>query len=69
MNEVTSFPDLDVHPSIDADGNPFGPQRHQDSHPLWGVFGPDPRSIDFDQGPVLLESMVLWLANLAKDWE
>jgi creatinine amidohydrolase len=66
---IEKLPDLDEHPSIDVDGNPFGPQRHQDSHALWGVFGPDPRSIDFDLGPVLLESMVLWLANLAKDLE
>jgi creatinine amidohydrolase len=39
----------------------FGEGRHQPSHPIWGVFGPDPRHFDPKQTKPLLEACVGWL--------
>lgn len=35
--------------------------RHDPKHPVWGVFGPDPRAFDPKQGPALLAASVDWL--------
>lgn len=34
--------------------------RHDPTHPLWGVMGPDPRGYDPDQAQPLLEAVVAW---------
>jgi creatinine amidohydrolase len=47
--------------NIEEDG--WGPQRHVQGHPLWGVVGPDPRDFDSAMGPVLLEATVSWLVQ------
>lgn len=45
----------------EAGEDPWGPQRHTPGHSLWGVVGPDPRSVDPADGPALLEGIVGWL--------
>ena len=35
--------------------------RHNAKHPIWGVFGPDPRQFDPAQAPILLTRCVDWL--------
>ena len=40
------LPPLADAPSIDPGGNQMGPQRHDPAHPLYGIFGPDPRRYD-----------------------
>lgn len=62
---VDKLPEAATNPSIDPDGNPFGSHRHGKDHALWGVFGPDPRSIDLNEAAALLEALVHWLAKLA----
>ena len=47
--------------NIEEDG--WGPQRHVQGHPLWGVVGPDPRDFDPARGPELLEAVVAWLVG------
>lgn len=62
------LPALDQSPAIDPGGDAYGEHRHRDDHPLHGVFGPDPREADLDDGPGLLRSFGEWLADeAAKD--
>jgi creatinine amidohydrolase len=39
----------------------FGPARHDPSHPIWGVFGPDPRHFNPAKAKPLLDACVNWL--------
>jgi creatinine amidohydrolase len=55
------LPPLATTPSIDPDGNEMGPQRHDPAHPLYGIFGPDPRRYDPAKAAGLLEAMVDWV--------
>lgn len=52
-------------PADDPDGDPVGPHRHAPDHPLWGVFGPDPRHVDAQDARMLLHDMTEWLAGMA----
>lgn len=65
--QLNKLPDQMTHPSVDPDGNPFGSHRHNQDHALWGVFGPDPRSIELSEAGELLAAMVQWLADIATD--
>jgi creatinine amidohydrolase len=51
------------HPSIDPGGDEQGAHRHEPSHPLWGVFGPDPRDLDLHSSGVLRDALVAWLSS------
>jgi creatinine amidohydrolase len=45
-----------------ADGeDDFGETRHDPYHPIWGVFGPDPRHFKTDKAKPLLDACVQWL--------
>lgn len=39
--------------------------RHNDDHPLWGVFGPDPRNFDPSIAEETLAAISTWLAGVA----
>ena len=43
---------------------PFGAQRHKKDHPLWGVFGPDPRGFDRSKAGPLVEAIAAHLVTL-----
>ena len=62
--QIEKLPSLNQYPSVDPAGNPFGVHRHDSTHVLWGIFGPDPRSVDFDDAPALLNSMIDWLVDI-----
>jgi creatinine amidohydrolase len=47
--------------SIPADENPFGAQRHNTTHELYGIFGPDPRQFNPTDAEGLLRRSVDWL--------
>jgi creatinine amidohydrolase len=64
---VDRLPSQRQHPSIDPSGDPAGAHRHDPSHPLWGVFGPDPRDLDAANAVQLSEAMTAWLARLAAE--
>lgn len=45
--------------------DPFGPQRHDATHSLHGIFGADPRAYSAADAPVLRQAMARWLADQA----
>jgi creatinine amidohydrolase len=47
----------EIAPVASSDGD----DRHDPQHPLWGVFGPDPRNYDRRQGPRLVSKSADWL--------
>ncbi|NQX26624.1 creatininase family protein [Microbacteriaceae bacterium VKM Ac-2854] len=53
----------DAATSPDPGGDPMGEQRHDRAHPLWGVFGPDPRGADLARAPQLRDAVVSWLGS------
>jgi creatinine amidohydrolase len=57
--DLDRLPPLDAaHPVIDD----FEDSRHDPAHPIWGVFGPDPRNFDPSAAPALLADAARWLA-------
>lgn len=62
---IEKLPSVEEFPSVDPAGNAFGAHRHDSSHVLWGIFGPDPRSLNLDEAPALLSSMIDWLVDIA----
>jgi len=52
---------------IMLDENPFGAHRHSEEHPLWGIFGPDPRSANLSDGKALFDLLCGWVASLARE--
>ncbi|MCE7481202.1 creatininase family protein [Microbacterium profundi] len=60
------LPSIDAHPADDPDGDPYGLHRHERAHPVWGVFGPDPRRSDLPSGRALLRHFGDWLAGAAR---
>jgi creatinine amidohydrolase len=63
---VERLPTLADRPAIDPDDDPYGVHRHDPDHPLWGVFGPDPRAADFSHSAALLDHLGDWLGELAR---
>jgi creatinine amidohydrolase len=49
------------HPGVV--GGDFDDARHDRTHPLWGVFGPDPRHFDPADASMLLDATAAWLAR------
>jgi creatinine amidohydrolase len=47
-----------------SEADPYGSQRHDPDHPLWGIFGPDPRGFDKSKAKPLVDSIVSHLATL-----
>lgn len=60
--EITLLPT--ANPGEDGE-DPFGPQRHNPAHSLYGIFGADPRGFDPDDAAGLRKSMAGWLAAQA----
>jgi creatinine amidohydrolase len=58
------LPALQDYPVDDPYGNAMGPQRHDPSNPLWGIFGPDPRPLPLEETQAVLDTLVGWLAGL-----
>lgn len=57
-------------PSTEGPGvDPYGEYRHEQSQPLWGVFGPDPREAKIEEGTSLLKHLGGWLAAQTSDAE
>ena len=47
---------------LQTDEDAFGDTRHDPAHPIWGVFGPDPRHFKPEEAKPLLDASVAWLA-------
>lgn len=50
----------------DADEDAWSSRRHDPEHPLWGVFGADPRGMSLSGSGQLLEHLVGWLESLTR---
>jgi creatinine amidohydrolase len=61
------LPSINAHPASDPDDDSYGVHRHERTHPLWGVFGPDPRRSDLEAGRSLLTHFGAWLTGVARD--
>ena len=61
--DVGKLPDPDAFPAPEGE-DPFGPDRHRADHPLYGVFGPDPRGLVTADAAPLLEYLVQWVVEL-----
>jgi creatinine amidohydrolase len=57
--QLDRLPSLQVSPL--AAGDVWEEGRHDPSHPIWGVVGPDPRSFDSTQADRLLQTSVNWI--------
>ena len=55
-----------LSPAADPGGDPWGEQRHDPRHPLWGVFGADPRDLDPERSAELLDAIVEWVVGLVR---
>ena len=51
-----------------APGDDWAQERHDPAHPIWGVFGPDPRNFDSRAAAPLLEASVTWLITQVRQW-
>jgi len=64
--DMDALPTRDEHPG-DAPGQPSnGPQRRDPSHPLYGIMGTDPRTLDAAQAQDLTDRMTRWIADQAR---
>jgi len=62
--DVGRLPEPDAFPAPEGE-DPFGPDRHREGHPLFGVFGPDPRRLDTADAAPLLEYLSGWVLELS----
>ena len=58
--QLGRLPSLEARP-LHPDENPFCEVRHSPDHPLYGVFGPDPRHFKEEDAAPLLDGLVNWL--------
>ena len=58
---IDLLPPLAESRGVDPGGNEMGPQRHDPAHPLFGIFGPDPRRFDAAAAIPLRDAVVDWL--------
>ncbi len=61
--QLDRLPKLEGSVDPDRGLDPFGSQRHDRSHPLFGVLGPDPRRLDVKLAPSLLGGLVDWIVG------
>ena len=62
---VDQLPDPLAFPAP-SNEDPWGQQRHDTNHPLYGIFGPDPRGLDTKRAEPLLQYMAEWIASLTR---
>ena len=61
--DAAQLPDPEAFPAPQGE-NPFGADRHRADHPLYGVFGPDPRRLRFDDAEPLVQYLIDWVLEL-----
>jgi len=59
--QLDQLPPIDAAPAADPEGDCWGTHRHDPQHPLYGIFGPDPRTLDRAEAMRLHEATVDWL--------
>lgn len=66
--ETVDLSALPARSGTNAPEDPFGEARHATDHPLWGVFGPDPRDFSMIEAGPLRSAMRGWLTAKVADW-
>jgi creatinine amidohydrolase len=61
--ELVHLEHLPAKSVIRVESNPFGRQRHEATHPLHGIFGPDPRNYDATSASTVTDQLVGWLST------
>lgn len=64
--QLDKLPPLDTCP-LPAGEDVFGLQRHAPDHPLYGIFGPDPRAFQPSAAQELLECSASWLVSKVRE--
>jgi creatinine amidohydrolase len=64
---LENLPDKELAPANDPDGNTWGAHRHDPNHPLYGIFGEDPRTIDATESVRLADRAAEWLSKAVLD--
>jgi creatinine amidohydrolase len=62
--QLDRLPSLTEQPLATDD---WAESRHETAHPIWGVFGPDPRGFDPGAADRLLANAVSWLVAKARE--
>jgi creatinine amidohydrolase len=63
------LPPLTEMPNPDPAGATGYEHRHNPSHPLWGVMGPDPRKFDAGAAGELLDELTAWAARSVEEFD
>jgi creatinine amidohydrolase len=61
--QLQQLPTLAQAPADDPGGDVMGKHRHDPSHPLYGVFGSDPRTFEPAEAQRLLDEVVAWTVD------
>jgi creatinine amidohydrolase len=54
---IEQLPSIAEVPAVDPNGDEYGLHRHDPSHVLWGVFGPDPRNFQPESAKDLVQKI------------
>ncbi len=60
--DIAALPPLDPAVDVDQGRSPYGRQRLDPSHPLWSIFGADPRPYDPQDCAPLQAAMLRWFS-------
>lgn len=60
---LENIPDMESAPANDPNGDTWGAHRHNPDHPLYGIFGDDPRKCDSYSSAQLAAQAVDWLSK------
>jgi creatinine amidohydrolase len=63
--DVSRLPAMEDGPMPDSDS--WSGDRHNPSHPLYGIMGPDPRRYDPDAAAHLVDTAARWLTSIGRD--
>lgn len=63
--EMTELPPIEDHPGDLPGQSSNGPQRRDPSHPLFGIMGTDPRTLDAAQAQDLTDQLTGWIVEHA----
>lgn len=61
--DLRQLPPVQAGGDVDAGQSPYGAQRLDPMHPLWGIIGADPRSFEHRMAQPLLEAMLSWFTH------
>ena len=62
---IEYLPPVSTHPANDPFDDAWGKHRHNKQHPLYGIFGQDPRTFEMEEGERLLAQMLEWVCDEA----